>query len=306
MKALVTGGSGFLGSQVVRELAELGHEVTGLSRTGGGGRIASDLTDGEATAEALAGLEFDVVVHLAGVGSPAECERDPTRAFEANTRATWNLLEAVTGACGCGRFILGSTAAIYGARDGVLEESMTPAPATTYGASKAAAEILAEQYGRWTDTRVTVARLFNLTGPGMPASALPGEIAQAVAAAEAAGEEEVAVGIRNPGHRRDFLDVRDAARAIMLLAEGDLEGPVNVCSGVGVSVSAVVEAYRGLTEVAIEAVSDEGSEGRQEGETEGVVGSREKLAEGAGWEPEVGLTESLEAGLEGFRQAGRG
>ncbi|MFZ9669716.1 MAG: NAD-dependent epimerase/dehydratase family protein, partial [Solirubrobacterales bacterium] len=261
---------------------------------------------GEATAKALAGREFDLVVHLAGIGSPAECERDPARAFAANTRATWNLLEAVTGEGDCEKFVLGSSAAIYGSRGALLDESLSTEPATTYGASKAAAEILAEQYGRWTDTAVTVARLFNITGPGMPASTLPGGIARAIAGAEAEEEGEVAIEIRNPGHRRDFLDVRDAARAIAMLAEGDLEGPVNVCSGVGVSVSEVVDTFRGLTELGIEAVRDEGSEGRQEGEAEGVVGSRERLTAATGWEPEVALAGSLEAGLEGFRQAERG
>ncbi|MFM9053779.1 MAG: NAD-dependent epimerase/dehydratase family protein, partial [Solirubrobacterales bacterium] len=262
MRVLVTGDTGFLGSQVVRELTERGHEVTGLSRSGGTGAIACDLTDAEATAGTLEGEEFDAVVHLAGIGSPAECERDPTRAFEANTRATWNLLEAVTGEGGCGKFVLGSTAAIYGTRGGLLAESLPPAPATTYGASKAAAEILVEQYGRWTDTRVAMARLFNLTGPGMPATTLPGEIANAIATAEANGDPEVEIEIRNPGHRRDFLDVRDAARAIALLVEEDLEGPVNVCSGTGVSVSEVVEAFRRLTEVEIETVTNEGRTGR--------------------------------------------
>ncbi|MFM9044505.1 MAG: GDP-mannose 4,6-dehydratase, partial [Solirubrobacterales bacterium] len=118
-------------------------------------------------------------------------------------------------------------------------------------------------------------------------------------------DPEVEIEIRNPGHRRDFLDVRDAARAIGLLVEEDLEGPVNVCSGTGVSVSEVVEAFRRLTEVPIETVTHEGKAGRQEAEAEEVVGSRERVTAATGWEPAVKLAESLEAGLEGFRQAGQ-
>ncbi|MFM9148879.1 MAG: hypothetical protein ACKORA_00005 [Solirubrobacterales bacterium] len=84
-----------------------------------------------------------------------------------------------------------------------------------------------------------------------------------------------------------------------------LEGRVNVCSGTGVSVSEVIEAFRRLTEVAIETVTNEGRTGRQEVEAEEVVGSRERVTAATGWEPEVELAESLEAGLEGFRQAGQ-
>ena len=68
----------------------------------------------------------------------------------------------------------------------------------------------------------------------------------------------------------------------------------------------MVEAFRGLTEVTIEMATVEGKAGRQEAEAGKVVGSRERLTEATGWEPEVELTESLTDGLEGFRQAGSG
>jgi len=305
MRVLLTGNTGFLGSQVVGELESRGHEVTGLSRSGGDG-IACDLTDAEATVQALSGIDPEAVVHLAGISSAAECERDPARAFEANTRATWNLLEAVTAGEGGPRIVFGSSAAVYGAREGVLDESLAPEPSTTYGASKAAAEVLAGQYGRWTGVPVAWARLFNLTGAGMPPGSLPGQLAARIAAAEAGGEEEIGVEIRNPGHRRDFLDVRDAARAIALVLESDLEGPVNVCSGVGVEIAALVDSFRGLTGVGIDTVDPGTTRGRTEPEAREVVGSAEKLARETGWEPEFGLAESLGAGLERLRQAGPG
>ena len=307
MKILVTGHTGFLGSALVPVLVAAGHQVTGLSLSGGEGGIACDLTDQAATAAALEGLDPEVVIHLAGITSEPAAREDPDRAFRANTGSTWNLLEAVTtrdGEGGADRIVIGSSAAVYGRAGGVLEETTPIEPVTPYGASRAAAEVVAGQYGRWTDTPVSVVRLFNLTGPGMPPGSLPGQLAGAVAAAEAAGESTVRVPIRNPNSSRDFVDVRDAARAIALVIEREVDGPVNVCSGRGVRVGELVEAFGRLTglEVEREPTGDAGPGT----EIEDLVGSRKLLSEATGWEPEVNLGESLAAGLEGFRQAGPG
>lgn len=304
MRILVTGHTGFLGSALAPELEAAGHEVTGLSLSGGKSGITCDLTDPVATASALQGLEPEVVIHLAGITSEPAAREDPARAFKANTGSTWNLLEAVTtrdGEGGANRIVLGSSAAIYGRVGGVLEETTRIEPVTPYGASRAAAEVVAGQYGRWTATPLSVVRLFNLTGPGMPSGSLPGQLAGAVASAEEAGEAKVQVPIRNPDSSRDFIDVRDAARALALVIERELDGPVNVCSGRAVRVDELVEAFDRLTEleVELEAAGDAGSGI----EIDHMVGSRERLSGATGWEPEVSLEESLRAGLEGFRQA---
>ncbi len=308
MKVLVTGHTGFLGSALVPELEARGHGVTGLSLSGGEGGIACDLTDPEATAEALTGERYDAVIHLAGITSEPAARRDPDAAFRANTGSTWNLLEAVTsrdrkGATG--RFVLGSSAAVYGRAGGVLDESVPARPVTPYGASRAAAEVVAGQYGRWTATPVTIARLFNLTGPGMPPGSLPGQLAAAIAAGESEGAAEVRVPIRNPESIRDFLDVRDAARALAVIAERGIDGPVNVCSGRAVRVSEMVETFGRLSNPGIEVTRSDGAGTGHETEIERLVGSREKLTRETGWEPCVEFGDSLAAGLEGFRRAAR-
>lgn len=309
MKVLVTGHTGFLGSALVPEMEARGHEVTGLSLSGGERGIACDLTDPEATEAALANERFDAVIHLAGITSEPAARLDPDAAFRANTGSTWNLLEAVTsrdGERGTGRFVLGSSAAVYGRAGGVLDESVPARPVTPYGASRAAAEVVAGQYGRWTDTLVTIARLFNLTGPGMPPGSLPGQLAGALAAAEAEGVGEIRVPIRNHEFVRDFLDVRDAARALALLIEREVDGPVNVCSGKGVRVGEMVEIFGRLSDVGIEVGESDGVGNGHETEIERLVGSREKLSRETGWEPGITLADSLVAGLEGFRQAAQG
>lgn len=304
MKVLVTGHTGFLGSALVPELEARGHEVTGLSLSGGDDGIACDLTDPEATALAVGELDLDTVIHLAGITSEPAARSDPDAAFRANTGSTWNLFEAVTGGRaqgGVGKFVLGSSAAVYGRAGGTLDEAVPTEPVTPYGASRAAAEVVAGQYGRWTGVPVTRARLFNLTGPGVPPASLPGMLAGRIAAAEAAGESGVRVPIENPGFERDFLDVRDAARALALIAEGEVGEAVNVCSGEGVPVGGLVEAFGRLTDLAIEIERPEAA-GRG-AEVERLVGSPERLQRATGWRPGIGLGDSLAAGLEGFRQA---
>ena len=304
MRILVTGHTGFLGSVLVPELEAAGHQLTGLSLSGGGDGIACDLTDPVATAAALEGLKPEVVIHLAGITSERVAREDPDAAFRANTGSTWNLLEAVTtrdGEGGAGRIVLGSSAAVYGGAGGVLKETTRVDPVTPYGASRAAAEIVAGQYGRWTATPVSMVRLFNLTGPGMPPGSLPGQLAAAIASAEAAGESKVRVPIRNPDSSRDFIDVRDAARALKLVIERELDGPVNVCSGRAVPVGELVETFGRLTGLQVEA--EPAGDAGAATEIEHLVGSGERLSEATGWEPQVSLEESLEAGLEGFRQA---
>ena len=109
------------------------------------------------------------------------------------------------------------------------------------------------------------------------------------------GQARVQVEIRNPYHRRDFIDIRDTARALATLVEGGPDGPVNVCSGRCVSVAELAETIGRIGGVEVEPFGESRS---PVGEVEALCGSNRLLSEGTGWEPGFDLERSAADLLE--------
>src|SRR5439155_6591868 len=113
-------------------------------------------------------------------------------------------------------------------------------PVTVYGASKAAADLAAAQWGRAYGLDVLRARPFNHTGPGQDPAFVCSGIARQIALAEA-GRQEPVIRVGNPDPVRDFSDVRDVAAGYVALLERGRSGEVyNLCSGSGVSIAEVI------------------------------------------------------------------
>ena len=171
-KIAVTGGAGFIGSNLVERLLSHGHEVTVVDDLSTGLKSNLDLTkvtfhelsltDRDGLAKAVKGV--DAIVHLGARGSVPRSLKNPIATHDVNATGTLNVLEAArsNGA----HVIFSSSSSVYG-RNGQLpkDESMWLSPLTPYAASKLAAEGYVQAYGAAYDVPVTLLRFFNVFGP---------------------------------------------------------------------------------------------------------------------------------------------
>jgi UDP-glucose 4-epimerase len=251
--ALVTGGAGFIGSNLVDALLERGDRVTVLDdlSTGRWENLAgalnrgarfhpADVTDAAAVARIIAAAQPDTVFHLAAQIDVRHAVADPARDATVNLIGTVTMLEAAR-LHGVRRFVLASTGgAIYG--DAVVlptPESAAPRPGSPYAASKAAAESYLELYRELHGLSTMSLRLANVYGPRQ-AGGEAGVIAIFCAAATA-GE---AVTIYGDGAQtRDFVYVGDVVEAFLAAGECDEAGQCNIATG---RETCIVELARAL------------------------------------------------------------
>jgi UDP-glucose 4-epimerase len=171
-KIAVTGGAGFIGSNLVERLLSHGHEVTVVDDLSTGLKSNLDLTkvtfnelsltDRDGLAKAVKGV--DAIVHLGARGSVPRSLKNPIATHDVNATGTLNVLEAARS--NSAHVIFSSSSSVYG-RNGQLpkDESMWLSPLTPYAASKLAAEGYVQAYGAAYDVPVTLLRFFNVFGP---------------------------------------------------------------------------------------------------------------------------------------------
>ncbi len=252
MRALVTGGAGFIGSHLVDALLDRGHSVTVVdhldpakavnyeSAAARGARLVrADVTDVPRMLDAFAEARPDVAYHLAAQIDVRRSVADPATDAHVNIGGTAALLEAASQA-GVRRVLLASTAGVYGdpARLPVREDAPV-VPLSPYGAGKAAAESYMAMFSRLHGVSTLSLRMSNVYGPRQSPEGEAGVVAIFCAAA---GEGRPVTVYGDGGQTRDFLFVADAVEAFIRAGESDLQGVVNVSSGVETSVAALAEA----------------------------------------------------------------
>ena len=251
-KIAVTGGAGFIGSNLVERLLSKGHEVavvddlsTGLKSNLDLNKITFhelSLTNRDGLAKALNGV--DAIVHLGARGSVPRSLKNPIATHDVNATGTLNVLEAAR-ASGA-QVIFSSSSSVYG-RNGQLpkDESMWLSPLTPYAASKLAAEGYVQAYGAAYEVPVTLLRFFNVFGPKQRpdheyAAVLPKWIWKAM--------NNEAIDVYGDGSQtRDFTYVRTVLDVIEDALDRGVrtEGAVNLAYGNRISLLTTIDLLKG-------------------------------------------------------------
>jgi len=298
MKVLVTGAAGFVGRHLTAHLEDHGDEVVGVDRVDG-----PDLLDAPALAEVLRHVAPDAVYHLGGWSDVGASWEEPLEAFRANAEGTLNLLQACVGS-GSPRVLVVSSADIYGPVAPAqlpIRETAELCPITPYAASKVAADYLAVQAFRGYGLPTIRARAFNHLGPGQTTRFVAPAIADRIVTNEVSGADDVPVGNLTP--RRDFTDVRDVVHAYRLLMEhGEAGQAYNVCRGVDTAIADLAERLVSMARRPMRLAPDPVLQ--RPVETPVLRGDASKLRAATGWEPLIGLDQTLADILEERRASG--
>ena len=251
MRALVTGGAGFIGSNLADALLARGDHVAVLDDLSTGHRanvpedaelVEADITDAPATTAAMERVRPEVVFHLAAQVDVRRSVADPVRDLAVNGGGTLQVLRAAR-AAGARHVVYASTGgAIYGdARVIPTPEDAPLRPAAPYGQSKFTGEGYCRLFGELYGLGATALRFANVYGPRQDPLGEGGVIAIFCGRAVHGGD---ALIFGDGEQTRDFVFVGDLVEACLLAADGAAFGPFNIGTGEETSVNRLVEVLR--------------------------------------------------------------
>ncbi|HEY6891258.1 MAG TPA: UDP-glucose 4-epimerase GalE [Solirubrobacter sp.] len=329
MRLLVTGGAGYIGSIVTRQLLARGDEVTVLDSLYRGHREAIpqgaafehvDLADAAETRRVLH-QGFDGVLHFAALALVGESVAHPERYYHGNVVTSLHLLDAMREA-DVRRLVFSSTCATYGEPGTVpISEDEPPSPVNAYGNSKLTVDRMIGDEARAHGLGAVSLRYFNVAGASGPL----GEdhdpethlIPLILRAAAGITPHVKILGTDYPTEDgtaiRDYIHVEDLARAHLLALDSAQPGGghaiYNLGTGTGYSVRQVIDAARAVTarEIGVQEAD------RRPGDPPRLVAANARVREGLGWQPERTLEDMVrdawawhEANPHGYAAVSRG
>lgn len=236
-RLLLTGATGLVGRQTIGPLRALGYHVIALSRSTTPVAIAdetlsADILNPEETLRAVKKAAAETLVHLAWNGSQADRWASPANLDWA--AASLRLVREFADAGGRRVAAAGSCAEYDWSAGSVFSETSPIAPASLYGAAKAATGALLVAAAPALGLKLSWARMFFCYGPGEPPGRLLGDLISGLTSG-------LTVDCTDGLQKRDFLHAADIGRALALITDSTHEGPINVASGHAVAVRDIIE-----------------------------------------------------------------
>lgn len=303
MSILVTGGAGYIGSHVVRQLGERGERVTVLDNLSTGFRsavlhgqlVVGDTGDRELVSRVLKEHGIETVMHFAAHTIVPESVSNPLKYYGNNTCSTRSLLQCCQEA-GIKHFVFSSTAAVYGTPEGGIAAEDSPTqPINPYGLSKLMSEWMLRDLAFATALRYVVLRYFNVAGSDPEArigqSTIGATLLTKVACEAAVGKRpQVAVygtdystpdgtGVRDYIHVEDLADAH--VRALDYLRKGGASATLNCGYGHGYSVRELLAAVEKAAGRPLKIIE----EPRRAGDPPALVSKAVRVREVLGWTP---------------------
>ena len=304
MKVLVTGGAGYIGSHVVRQLGEAGHDIVVFDNLSTGYRwavtagelVVGDLADEAAVDRLFSGHHFEAVLHFAANIVVPESVANPLKYYGNNTRNTLNLLKAVE------RYqvpylVFSSTAAVYGMPEQqVLTEDLALAPINPYGASKMMSERMIMDLAAASSLNYVILRYFNVAGAnpdGLLGQATPEATHLIKVASECVTGQRKGMSVfgtdydtRDGTCIRDYIHVEDLAKAHVMaldhMANGGESKVLNCGYGRGFTVREVIDVVKRVSGVDFPVTETD----RRAGDPAALMADNTLVRDTLGWKPD--------------------
>jgi len=297
---LITGASGFVSRHLIKEIEArepesfiLGTDLYAPTFAFTHDFTSLDLLDSSSVKRLIEEYDPTRIVHLASYSSVARSWNDPALSFMNNTNIFLSILEAVRKSGRKPRILSIGSSEEYGnvAEGGIpIQESSPLDPISPYAVARVAQENMSRIYARSLGLDIVITRSFNHIGPGQRTDfVVPSIMRQFLDSTD----DPVRLSVGDIAIVRDFLDVRDVARAYhALLQLGVCSEVYNVCSGIGVSISQVLDVVSAVTGKGYRATVD--PKKVRPNDNRVIVGDHSKLTRATGWLPEYSLSDSIQ------------
>ena len=303
MAYLVTGGAGFIGSHITEELIRRGDEVVILDDMYSGRKenlaanpkavfVEGSILDTAVLDSICTEYNIEGFFHLAAVASVQKSIENPALVHEVNVTGTLNVLEAAR-KHGVRKVVLSASAAAYGDNPVFPKrEDMLPEPLSPYAVSKIAAEMYCKTYAELYDLQTVSLRYFNVFGPRQDPNGEYAAVIPKFTEKICAGESPTVFGDGN--QTRDFVFVKDVARANLLAMDSDVCGLFNIGTGVQTSLNDLAQMIMDAAGVSVEMQYEAAREGDVRYSVAGISKAEKELEYKPEWDLSEGVRETVE------------